>query len=51
MVVAAKLHNFVIDNDNLHFQVYDDPKDYSVDSFLVDGGKIYNRGNIEKVKK
>ena len=44
-VVAAKLHNFVIENDNVHFQRSDDPEDYCVDSF-VDGGKLYNRGYL-----
>ena len=44
-VVAAKLHNFVIDNDNQHFQASDNPEDYCIDSFL-DGGKLYNRGYL-----
>ena len=44
-VVAANHHNFIIDNDNLHFQASDDPEDYCVDSFL-DGGKLYNRGYL-----
>ena len=30
-VVSAELHNFVIDNNNLHFQASDDPEDCSID--------------------
>ena len=42
--VAAKLHNYVIDNDNMHFKATYDAQELGIE--LIDKGPQYTRGYL-----
>ena len=42
--IAAKLHNYVIDNDNMHFKATYDAQELGIE--LIDKGPQHNRGYL-----